>query len=134
MRCFWDAESVVWILITYSKSLNQPTLWRQGLVGGMQSQAPAKQTNHTELVSFSYSSSPCVIVLPFLWSYQPIFELLADAFWKLFFIHLDICVIKSLSSLELVEGCLLNDLHAPRGIDLNLFGHGLRACKPIIPI
>lgn len=31
-------------------------------------------------------------------------------------------------------GCLLNDLHAPRGIDLNLFGDGLRACKPIIPI
>ena len=84
---------------------------------------------------FYYSSSPGVIVLLPLWSYQHISELLADAFLKLFFIHLDIRVIKSLSSLELVRGgCLLNDLHAPRGIDLNLFGDGLRACKPIIPI
>lgn len=55
--------------------------------------------------------------------------------FELFFIHLDIYVIKSLSILELVrEGWVLNDLHTPRGIDLNLFGHGLRACKPIIPI
>lgn len=65
---FWGAESVVWILITYSKSLDQLSLWRHGLVGGMQSQIPAKETNHTELGPFYYSSSPCDIVLFPLWS------------------------------------------------------------------
>lgn len=50
-----------------------------GIVGGMQSQIPAKYTNHTEVGPFFYSPTPCVVFLHPLWSYQHISELLVNA-------------------------------------------------------
>ncbi len=64
------------------------------------------------------------------------FQLVSQCFFEIIFHSFGYLCHKELKySLELVrEGCLLNDLNAPKGIDLNLFGHELRACKPIIPI
>lgn len=93
----------------------------------MPSQTPAKHPHHTGLV-------PSIINAALL-LFRPAAELSAHNCFELFHTHLDINVLKSLSSLELVGGgCLFSDLLAPRGADLNLFGHELRVCKPIIPI
>lgn len=126
---FWVAEDVVWILITYSESLNRLSLQRHGLVGGLQSQIPAK-TDKSHRARLFILFRLCLLLFSFLCGV--ISSLLNCSltlfffFLELFFIHLDICAIKSLSSLELVrEGCLLNDLRAPRGVDLNLFGRGM---------
>lgn len=122
---FWVVVNVIWILITYSKSLNQLSLQRKDLVGGLQRPIPAKQTSLTEPGSFYFSSLPhyCSASSVDLSAH---FWIVNWHFFEIFFIHLDICAIKSLSSLELVrDGCLLNDLYASRGVDVNLFGHGM---------
>lgn len=136
----WGAASAIWILITYFPSLWTSRVPRDGaLVGGGAESDSCRRTAQSWLL-FYYSSTPCVIVpLPLvelptpLWFVRWCFKKKKNRY--IVFIHLDICLVKSLSSLELVrEGCLLNDLRVLRGLDLNLFGHGLRACKLIIAI